>query len=198
MGRLYGAALIGIVMLTWYARDANESKARRALILDMFVYDAIGLIVAINAIITGVLNLMGWGIVVVYLFFTVGYGYFWYVKKLQDIVPFETNAPMSRLGAFVSLCDWALLLPVLPTQGLPYKGSRAPLTIWASSEQRYRIAWAISSGVVQKAFLGEGSLSRECSTSMLLTRRILAVTPVPLSSCANDSIKASWAAFPMA
>ena len=34
-GREYGAALAGNLMLTWYARDAGESKARRAIILDL-------------------------------------------------------------------------------------------------------------------------------------------------------------------
>ena len=78
--RLYGAALTGNLMLTWYAREAGPSKARRALILDLMVYDAVGLIVTIVAVLSGVLNWLGWGIVIIYLFFTVGYGYFWFTE----------------------------------------------------------------------------------------------------------------------
>ena len=81
MARAYGAALIGYLMLTWYARDAGDSVARRAIILDLFVYDAIGLVVTLVAAINGVFNLLGWGIVGVYLFFTLGYGYYWFAKS---------------------------------------------------------------------------------------------------------------------
>jgi hypothetical protein len=74
--REYGAALIGNLMVTWFARNAAESDARRAIILGLFVYDAIGFVVTLIAQITGVLGPLGWSAVAIYLFFTVGYGYF--------------------------------------------------------------------------------------------------------------------------
>lgn len=73
--REYGAALFGTLMLTWFARNAAESEARRPILLHLFVYDAIGFIVSVLAVISGVLNALGWGIVAVYLFFTLGSGY---------------------------------------------------------------------------------------------------------------------------
>lgn len=79
--RAYGASLVGNLMLTWYARDAEKSTARRAIILDLFIYDAIGFVVALTNVLNGTLNWLGWGIVAVYLFFTIGYGYFWFAKK---------------------------------------------------------------------------------------------------------------------
>jgi hypothetical protein len=79
--REYAASLFGNLALTWYARNADESKARRALILDLFVYDAIGVVITVINILNGTLNALGWGVVAVYLFFTVGYGYFWFAKK---------------------------------------------------------------------------------------------------------------------
>jgi heme A synthase len=79
--REYGAALIGSLLLTWYARKAGPSQARRAIILDLFVYDAIGVLNTLYYTISGVLNWLGWGIIVVYLFFTLGYGYFWFINK---------------------------------------------------------------------------------------------------------------------
>jgi len=78
--REYGAALIGTLLLTWYARSAAESQARRAIILDLFIYDAIGVVITIIATLSGVLNWLGWAVVVLYLFFAVGYGYFWFQK----------------------------------------------------------------------------------------------------------------------
>lgn len=74
--REYGAALFGNMFLTWYARNAEESEARRAIILALFVYDLIGFIVTIITVFLGILNLLGLFIAFVYLFFTFGYGYF--------------------------------------------------------------------------------------------------------------------------
>ncbi len=72
----YGATLFGTVLLTWFARDAGKSIARKAIIIHLFVYDAIALIATLILQLTGGLNALGWGIVFVYLFFTVGFGYF--------------------------------------------------------------------------------------------------------------------------
>jgi len=75
VARLYGASLFGNLMLSWFARNAAESNARRAIILDLFIYDAIGFVVALLSQLSGVMNPLGWSIVVVYLFFTLGFGY---------------------------------------------------------------------------------------------------------------------------
>ena len=80
IAREYGASLMGNLALTWYARNAEESKARRAIILDLFVYDAIGFVVALVFTLNGTLNVLGWGVVALYLFLAIGYGYFWLAK----------------------------------------------------------------------------------------------------------------------
>jgi hypothetical protein len=79
--REYGASLIGNLLLTWFARNAEESFVRRAIILDLFVYDAIALVATLLIQLSGGLNLLGWGIVAVYLFFTIGFGYFLLPQK---------------------------------------------------------------------------------------------------------------------
>jgi len=73
--REYGATLIGNLFLTWLARNAEDSVARRAIIWDLFIYDAIALVVTLVIQISGGLNALGWGIVAVYLFFTLFFGY---------------------------------------------------------------------------------------------------------------------------
>ena len=79
--REYGAALLGNLMITWFARNAAESVARRAIVLDLFVYDAIALIATLLIQISGGMNLLGWGIVAIYLFFTLTFGYFLLPQK---------------------------------------------------------------------------------------------------------------------
>jgi hypothetical protein len=71
----YGAALIGTLLLTWLAKDVKASDARGAILLDLLIYDLIGVIITFLVVLSGVLNVLGWAIVLVYLFFTVGSGY---------------------------------------------------------------------------------------------------------------------------
>jgi hypothetical protein len=74
--REYGAALMGIFILTWFARNAVESVARRAIVLSLFVYDAIAFVAMLLIQLSGGMNLLGWSIVAIYLFFALGFGYF--------------------------------------------------------------------------------------------------------------------------
>ncbi len=74
--REYGAALVGNFLLVWLARNAEESVARRAILWDLFVYDAIAFIAMLLIQLSGGMNLLGWSIVAIYLFFGVAFGYF--------------------------------------------------------------------------------------------------------------------------
>ena len=53
-----------------------ESDARKAIILALFVYDLIAFVMTTITVISGILNPLGWAIVLIYLFFTIGFGYF--------------------------------------------------------------------------------------------------------------------------
>ena len=74
--REYGASMMGNLMLSWFARNSQESEARWAIILALFVYDAVGFVVSLIAILSGGINSLGWMVVVLYLFLTLGFGYF--------------------------------------------------------------------------------------------------------------------------
>lgn len=77
----YGASLIGNLLLTWFARNVTESEPRRAIALALCVYDAIGFVVTLIALSSGVLGPLGWFAAAIYLFFTVGFGYFLLPRK---------------------------------------------------------------------------------------------------------------------
>ena len=70
--REYAAAMLGTLMLVWFARAVTARDARRAILLHLLVYDAIGVVITVGITLSGVLNVLGWGIVAVYLFFTAG------------------------------------------------------------------------------------------------------------------------------
>ena len=73
--REYGAAMVGTLLLTWFAKRATANDAKGAILLDLLVYDAIGVVISLAGVLTGVINVLGWGVVVVYLFFAAGSGY---------------------------------------------------------------------------------------------------------------------------
>ncbi len=83
LAREYGATLCGNLMLTWFARNADASVARRAIILALFVYDAVAFVATLIIQLSGGLNVLGWGIVVLYLFFATGFGYLLLPQKIS-------------------------------------------------------------------------------------------------------------------
>jgi hypothetical protein len=90
--REYGAAMIGTLVLCWLGRGVQASDARAAILLDLLVYDAIGVVITLAVVLSGGLNPLGWGIVVVYAFFTAGAAY---VLLREKPVP-SGRAPAAR------------------------------------------------------------------------------------------------------
>jgi hypothetical protein len=87
MARLYGASLLGNLMLTWFGRNVSASDARRAIAIHLLVYDAIGLVVALLATLAGVMNGLGWFVVLIYLAIALGFGYFVFMKPRASNQP---------------------------------------------------------------------------------------------------------------
>ncbi len=79
--RLLGAAFVEIAVLTWFARNADDSAARRAIVIALLIGNAIGFVVALIGQINNVVGVMGWGSVAIYLLLALGFGYFQFVKK---------------------------------------------------------------------------------------------------------------------
>jgi len=80
VGQLFGAALVGFAFLTWSARNATDSDARRAIVLALFVSDGVGFIVALIGQLAGVVNSFGWSLVAIYLLLALGFGYFQFAR----------------------------------------------------------------------------------------------------------------------
>ena len=81
MAQLFGASFILLGILLWFAKNAPSSDvALRAIVLAVFVGDAIGFIVALLAQLSGMMNALGWVTVALYLLLALGFGYFQFVK----------------------------------------------------------------------------------------------------------------------
>lgn len=75
MARLFGAALVGLALIFWFARDGS-SESVRAVFIATIVGNTAGLIVVVMGTIAGTLNAMGWVAALIYLFGAAGSGYF--------------------------------------------------------------------------------------------------------------------------
>ena len=84
VAQLYGAALLGFALLTWSARNAGDSEARRAIVLALFVADAIGFVIALISQLRIGVNAIGWSTVAIYLLFALGFGYFQFKKPATE------------------------------------------------------------------------------------------------------------------
>ena len=80
VARLLGAAFIGYGVLVWQAKDWQASPARRAVVMALFIGFALGLAASLLGQLAGVTNVLGWLTVVIYLMFTLAYGYFQFVR----------------------------------------------------------------------------------------------------------------------
>lgn len=81
LARLLGGAFLNFAVLTWFARNAGESDARRAIVLSFAIGSAIGFVVSLLDQLAGRVNALGWSTVAIYLLFTLGYGYFQFGKS---------------------------------------------------------------------------------------------------------------------
>ena len=81
IARLFGAALLIYCFVAWFARDAEDSAARRAIVLGFFLSGIVGFIVSLLGQLSGVMNALGWLVVGLYLVIAGGgYGYFYFIK----------------------------------------------------------------------------------------------------------------------
>ena len=80
IARLFGAALLEFALLSWFARNAGDSEARKAIILALFIGEVIGFIVVLYGQLSGVVNALGWSTVAIYLLLALGFGYFQLIK----------------------------------------------------------------------------------------------------------------------
>lgn len=81
VARIYGATLVGNMLLCWFGRNAEKSQVRQAIVLDAFFYDLIGFVSVLIFYLNGTLNSFAFGAMFIYLFLAVGFGIFLIPKK---------------------------------------------------------------------------------------------------------------------
>lgn len=83
VGRLFGGLLLTLSVILWLAKDFRDEAAVRAVLLGALLGDIVNLLVATMGTLSGTSNALGWSTVVIYLYGTLGSGYFLAARTSQ-------------------------------------------------------------------------------------------------------------------
>jgi len=84
VAQLLGAALVVPGLLSWFASGMPEVGARKSAAVSLFIFSLIGFGVAFFVgMLPKVMSAMGWSIVVLFLFFAVGFAYFLFMRPAE-------------------------------------------------------------------------------------------------------------------
>ncbi|MFQ5885642.1 MAG: hypothetical protein ACE5II_00240, partial [Anaerolineae bacterium] len=76
IARTLGATLLGNAVVFWFARNPEDSEARRGIVLGQVISFAIAFILNLLGQLSGVMNTLGWSLVAIFLVLGLGYVYF--------------------------------------------------------------------------------------------------------------------------
>ena len=77
--QFWGTTLMGLGLLTWFARNTKEAGVQKAFALSLFITYALSCIMAIRGQFAGA-NAFGWSTVALYFLLALGFGYFQFIK----------------------------------------------------------------------------------------------------------------------
>jgi hypothetical protein len=80
VAQLLGAALIVPALISWFARDVSDSGSRTAIVVPLFLFNAIGFVISLLGMLAKAMGTNGWIIVILFLAFTLGFGYFQFIR----------------------------------------------------------------------------------------------------------------------
>jgi hypothetical protein len=75
LAQFFGSELLVLGVLAWLSKDSTGTSVR-PLITGNVVGNAVGTIAALMGVLNGTMNGVGWSAVGIYLFLTLGFGYF--------------------------------------------------------------------------------------------------------------------------
>lgn len=73
--QLWGTALIGLGMLTWFVRNTKDSEIQKAFALSLLITNGISCVIAIRGQFVGA-NSLGWSTVALFFLLALGFGSF--------------------------------------------------------------------------------------------------------------------------
>lgn len=95
--QFWGVTLMGLGLLTWFARTSEEPSAQRAIALSLFLYHGLSCAVAVRGQYAGA-NRLGWTTVGLFLVLALAFGCLWLVGLRQVTGSGEPAPGLRSLG----------------------------------------------------------------------------------------------------
>jgi membrane-bound ClpP family serine protease len=73
MSQYFGTSLIFAGLVAWLMRKVTDASAQRAVVFGFLITDILGVIVSLIGTRSGVMNSVGWTVVVIYLLLAIGF-----------------------------------------------------------------------------------------------------------------------------
>lgn len=91
LARLFGAAMLGLGLALWFAKDVRDPAMQKGLGIALLVTALTGLVVSGLGTFAShaVLRTNGWAMMLVYLLFGLGYGYLLFPKRAAVLKPVQ-------------------------------------------------------------------------------------------------------------
>ena len=74
--RLLGTLILSIPILLFFARKSSSTEFKRGVVFSIFIYLLLSTILLLITQLNGLMNAMGWGIVILHLAFMIWFGYY--------------------------------------------------------------------------------------------------------------------------
>jgi len=74
--RMFGSLIISLPVLLFFARKSSSSEFKRGVVYCIFVYLLASTIILLMTQLKGLMNSMGWGIVILHFVFMLWFGYY--------------------------------------------------------------------------------------------------------------------------
>jgi hypothetical protein len=84
--RLFGSLIISIPVLLFLARKSANTEFKRGVVYSIFIYLLLSTTILLITQIKGLMNSMGWGIVILHLVFMLWFGYYLLKSGKMDSV----------------------------------------------------------------------------------------------------------------
>jgi hypothetical protein len=83
LARMFGSLIISIPVLMFFARKSASAEFKKGVIYCAFIYLLTSTVILVVSQLKGLMNSMGWGIVILHLAFMLWFGYYLFIRSEQ-------------------------------------------------------------------------------------------------------------------
>jgi hypothetical protein len=83
LARMFGSLIISIPVLMFFARKSASAEFKKGVMYCAFIYLLASTVILLISQLKGLMNSMGWGIVILHMAFMLWFGYYLFIRSEQ-------------------------------------------------------------------------------------------------------------------